>query len=181
MSNVTQGNVTPIRAGGDALADKMALVRARLAEKPDGVIESLAREAGVPTQLVLEVLPPETRIFVAPDQFEALWQALTSWGEVLFIVHTADIVLECKGELPSGSFGAGYFNIHGDSPIGGHIRASNCRTIYLVDRMFHGRRSCSVQFFNAEGEAMFKVFVRRDKERELIADQVARFEALKLV
>jgi heme iron utilization protein len=48
-----------------------------------------------------------------------------------------------------------------------------------VDRPFHGRRSCSVQFYNAEGEAMFKIFVRRDKARELMADQLAVFEQLK--
>ncbi|RYE72691.1 MAG: heme utilization cystosolic carrier protein HutX, partial [Hyphomicrobiales bacterium] len=102
-----------------------------------------------------------------------------TWGTVLFIVHTADIVLECEGSLPVGSFGHGYYNIHGDSPIGGHIKAGNCTAIYLVDRAFHGRRSCSVQFFNGAGEAMFKVFVRRDAARELLPDQVARFEALK--
>jgi hypothetical protein len=36
-----------------------------------------------------------------------------------------------------------------------------------------------VQFFNAAGEAMFKVFVRRDAARELLPAQLARFEALK--
>ncbi len=42
-----------------------------------------------------------------------------------------------------------------------------------------GRPSCSLQFFNGAGEAMFKIFVRRDSERNLIADQVERFEALR--
>jgi len=159
--------------------DAMARVRQMLADKPDGVIEAIAREVGVPTLSVLEEIPPDQRIAVAPGRFEVLWQQLASWGEVLFIVHTPDIVLECKGALPLGTFGHGYYNIHGDSPIGGHIKAANCRAIYLVDRSFHGRRSCSVQFFNEAGEAMFKVFVRRDESRALIADQLAKFEALK--
>ncbi len=59
----------------------------------------------------------------AAEKFESLWQEMASWGNVVFIVHTPDIVLECEGSLPIGSFGAGYYNIHGDSPIGGHIRA----------------------------------------------------------
>jgi len=42
-----------------------------------------------------------------------------------------------------------------------------------------GRPSCSIQFFNGAGEAMFKIFVRRDPERNLLKDQVARFEALR--
>lgn len=160
-------------------ADPMERVRQALAAKPDGVIEAIAREVGVSTRTVLEAIPAEQRHFIAAERFEALWQALSGWGEVLFIVHTPDIVLECEGSLPVGSFGHGYYNIHGDSPIGGHIKAGNCAGIYLVDRTFHGRRSCSVQFFNAAGEAMFKVFVRRDEKRELIAEQVALFEGLK--
>jgi hypothetical protein len=160
-------------------AEKMARVREMLAAKPDGVIEAVAREVGVPTLAVLEETPAGQRVAIAPERFEALWQELATWGQVLFIVNTPDIVLECEGALPVGSFGHGYYNIHGDSPIGGHIKAGNCKAIYLVDRAFHGRRSCSVQFFNGAGEAMFKVFVRRDKSRELIGAQLARFEALK--
>jgi hypothetical protein len=159
--------------------ERMALVRDRLAAKPDGVVEAVAREAGVPTQAVLEMLPADERVFVAPEQFDAVWAEMTGWGDVLFIVHTPDIVLECEGSLPKGTHGQGYFNIHGESPIGGHIRDSNCRAIYLVDRLFHGRRSCSVQFFSGDGEAMFKVFVRRDAGRNLLAGQLARFEALR--
>jgi heme iron utilization protein len=161
--------------------DHRRLVKDALIAKPDGVVEQIAKDCGVPSQVVLEALPKEQRIFVSANEFEPLWSALTGWGEVLFIVHTADIVLECNGSLPIGSFGHGYFNIHGDSPIGGHIRAANCRAIYIVDRPFHGRRSCSVQFYNAEGEAMFKVFVRRDKARELLAGQLAQFEQLKVM
>lgn len=160
-------------------ADKMARVRQMLAEKPDGVIEAVAREVGVSTLAVLKEAPEDQRVGIAAEHFEALWQQLATWGTVLFIVHTPDIVLECEGSLPVGSFGHGYYNIHGDSPIGGHIKAGNCAAIYLVDRQFHGRRSCSVQFFNGAGEAMFKVFVRRDASRALLPEQVASFEALK--
>lgn len=36
----------------------------------------------------------------------------------------------------------------------------------------------SVQFFNADGEAMFKIIVGRDKDRHFKVGQVARFGAL---
>jgi putative heme utilization carrier protein HutX len=160
------------------VTEPMERVRQALAAKPDGVIEAIAREVGVSTLAVLEAAPENQRRFIPAERFEALWLELSSWGTVLFIVHTPDIVLECEGSLPVGSFGHGYYNIHGDSPIGGHIKAGNCQTIALVDRQFHGRRSCSVQFLNGAGEAMFKVFVRRDEKRELLADQVSKFEAL---
>jgi heme iron utilization protein len=107
-------------------------------------------------------------------------RALTEWGEVLFIVHTPDIVLECAGKVPPGSFGRGYYNIHGDdSPIGGHLKAENCKHVAFISRPFMGRPSRSLQFFNAAGEAMFKVFVRRDKERNLLPEQVKRFDDLR--
>jgi hypothetical protein len=44
-----------------------------------------------------------------------------------------------------------------------------------------GRESRSVQFFNKAGEAMFKIFVRRDEKRELIAEQVKLFDELRSV
>lgn len=151
-----------------------------LAAKPDAMIEAVAREAGVSTRAALDLLPGEQRLLVAPEHLEALWQDIAGWGTVLFLMHTPDIVLEVEGSLPVGSFGHGYYNIHGDSPIGGHIKAENCRAIYLVDRATgQGRRACSVQFFNGAGEVMFKIFVRRDAHRALLPDQLKRFEDLK--
>jgi putative heme utilization carrier protein HutX len=154
-------------------------IRAALAAKPDGVLEAIARQENVPLRAVVSELPKGEATLVEGARFEDIWAELTTWGEVLFLIHTKDIVAEIEGELPAGTQGQGYFNIHGDSPIGGHIKASNCAEILLIDRLFHGRRSCSVQFFNGEGESMFKVFVRRDKERNLLPEQLAKFDALK--
>ncbi len=152
---------------------------AALAEKPDGVIEQIAAKAEVTPAEVLAVLPEGAAVVVAAAHWDPIWKDLSSWGDILMIVHTEDIVLEVEGSLPDGSEGHGWFNIHGDSPIGGHIRKERCVSIAFVDRGFHGRRSCSVWFMNADGKAMFKVFVRRDKERNLLEEQVSRFEALR--
>ena len=151
----------------------------RLQQNADGILEQIARYYGVSTFDVVAALPEAYRTVLPGSKFEDVLQALTEWGEVLFIVHTPDIVLECAGTIPPGSFGRGYFNLHGDSPIGGHIRAENCKHIVFVSRPFMGRPSRSLQFFNAAGEAMFKIFVRRDKERNLLPEQVARFDVLR--
>jgi putative heme utilization carrier protein HutX len=150
----------------------------RLKQSADGILEQIARDYAVSTFDVVRALPPEHRVIVAGGKFEDVLADLTTWGEVLFIVHTADIVLECAGRIPPGSFARGYFNLHGDSPIGGHIKAANCTHIAFVSRPFMGRPSCSLQFFNGAGEAMFKIFVRRDKERNLLPEQVQRFSTL---
>ena len=159
--------------------DVAARIDEALREKPDGILEMVAGKADASLWQVFQRLPTGQAVAIAGDRFEELWAGLTTWGTVLFIVHTEDIVLECEGALPPGTSSHGYFNIHGDSPIGGHLKASNCARIVFVDRVFHGRRSCSVQFLNAGGNAMFKVFVRRDKQRELLVEQVALFEALR--
>lgn len=168
MTNVSE----PMTAGHKSLAE-------RLAANPDGILESLARDHGVSTFDVVRALPEVNRTLVAGTRFADIMTAVTGWGPILFIVHTPDIVLECEGPLPPGTFGRGYFNLHGDSAIGGHIRAERCTDIAFVSRPFMGRTSLSIQFFNGDGEAMFKIFVRRDEARELIPEQVAKFAALR--
>jgi heme iron utilization protein len=162
-----------------AQGQERAPLAARLALNADGILEQIAREYGVSTLEVVRNLLHEHRTVVDGKLFAEIMQDVTTWGDILFIVHTPDIVLECSGPLPPGTYGRGYYNVHGESPIGGHIRAENCRAIALVARPFMGRPSCSIQFFNGAGEAMFKIFVRRNEARELIAEQLTRFKALR--
>lgn len=160
--------------------DSRAEIRRALAAAPGGVIEQVAAQLGVAYRDVLDGLDPGQAAAAPGAAFEEVWSGLAAWpGEVTFIVHTRDGVFETRGRIPPGSHGRGYFNIHGDSPIGGHLKADRCAAIYFVDRPFMGRRSCSVQFVNVDGEAMFKVFVGRDAKRELDPEQVALFEAAK--
>ena len=123
-------------------------IRQALADTPGGVLETIAAAEGASMRDVLACLPEGEAAMAASEQFEAVWDDLTGWGPVMFIVHTADGVFETKGPIPPGSSGRGYFNIHGDSPIGGHLRRDRCAAISFVDRPFFGRRSCSVQFVN---------------------------------
>ena len=161
------------------MASAEELIRQDLAAKPDGILETIAEERAVPMQAVLDCLGPENTQRADGACFEEIWQDLTGWGEITFVIHTRDGVFECKGSVPPGSLGRGYFNIHGDSPIGGHLRMDRCRFVYFIDRPFFGKRSCSVQFVNQDGDVMFKVFVGRNEDRSLKEDQLARFETLR--
>lgn len=160
------------------LVEERVPLAERTASSPGDLLEQIAREYGVSTLEVVLSLPPEQATVVDGEAFADIMQEITSWGEILFLIHNADIVLECTGTLPPGSFAHGYFNIHGDSPIGGHIKADNCKAIAFIVRGLK-RVGMSVQFYNAAGEAMFKIFVRRDAARELIPEQVTKFEALR--
>jgi hypothetical protein len=160
-------------------ASSLALIRAELDAKPDGVLDEIARRNGVSLRDVFGLLAEGGARSVPGNRAAEIWRDMTDWGPIVFIVHTDDGVFETKAQLPPGSEGRGYFNIHGESALGGHIRMDRCAAIYFVDRPFFGRRSCSVQFINQEGGAMFKVFVARDGQRELLPDQLVRFERLR--
>jgi putative heme utilization carrier protein HutX len=88
-------------------------LKERLAANPDGIIENLARDHGVTTLEATRMLPAQYCRWAGADDFGAVMADLTQWGEVLMVVHTPNIVLECKGAIPPGEFGRGYFNIHG--------------------------------------------------------------------
>lgn len=154
-------------------------IRRELAENPGGVLELTASQHGLSLQAVVELLPQEMWARVPGDLFVEVMQDLTEWGDVTVIAHTRDIILEVEGPVPPGKLGHGFYNLHGDSPIGGHLRADNCKAIVFLRRPFMGKESVSIQFFNAEGGSMFKVFVGRDENRALKPEQVERFEALK--
>jgi putative heme utilization carrier protein HutX len=155
------------------------LILQDLAAKPDGILESVAEKHGVPMQAALDSLSPGAALRVPGNLYQEIWQDMTEWGVITLVVHTRDGVFECEGSIPPGTLGHGYFNIHGETPIGGHLRMERCQSIYFIDRPFFGKRSCSVQFVNQEGGVMFKIFVGRHEDRALRPDQVARFEALR--
>jgi len=162
----------PSAAHGAALAD--------LAERPDGVLEAIADKHGLSVREVVDLLPPHAAVAVAAARFDEVWEEIRGWGEVMFLVHGADGVFEIRSALPPGTHGRGYFNIHGDVPLGGHLRIDRLSDIVFVDRPFFGRRSLSVQFFGPDGDTMFKIFVARDAARELDPVQTEKFEAARL-
>lgn len=154
-------------------------LREQLAKNPDGILEKIAMENRVTTREVVACLPAAHVVVADGSKFEEIMAELATWGDILLIVHTPDVVMECLAPLPAGEFGHGFFNLGHGSPIRGHIRAGNCKDICFVHRPFMNMDTYSVQFFNARGGAMFKIFVRRDEESEILdAGQIEKFEKL---
>ncbi len=74
---------------------KQQLLAEKLAANPDGVLERIAAECGVSTLDVVKALPEDYRTVVPGSLFSEIMADLETWGDVLVIVHTPDIVLEC--------------------------------------------------------------------------------------
>lgn len=159
-------------------AEAIMKIKQAIAEKPDGVLETLAAQHGVPFQTVLECVPDGvTRI--DGRHFIDVLSDIANWGDIMFICHSKDAIIEFSGPLPKGEMGHGMYNLHGGpGGLSGHLRPENCTAIFFVSRLFMGMETKSIQFFNAEGETIFKIYVGRDRERKLKAVQVERFERL---
>lgn len=161
-----------------APAELRARLTARFAANADGVIETLAREHGVTPLEATRMLPAKNCRWAPASVFAEILGELTAWGDILFLVHTPNVVLECSGPMPAGTPARGFFNLSGKGPISGHLKADRCAAIGFVRRPFMGLDSCSIQFFDHDGDSMFKIFVRRHADRSLDREQVAAFEAL---
>lgn len=151
-------------------------LREFLATEPDGTLEAVAERFTTSLLDVVQHLPTYT--LTDGSSFDLVWDTVCEWGKVTTLVHTADVILEFTGELPSGFHRHGYFNLRGRQGMTGHIKAENCTHIALVERKFMGMDTASILFFNAAGSAMFKVFLGRDEHRQLLTGQVEAFRAL---
>lgn len=150
-----------------------------LKTEPDGTLEAIAGQYNTTLLEVVKNLPSHT--LVAGDKFDTVWDTVCEWGKVTTLVHSADVILEFTGELPSGFHRHGYFNLRGKKGMTGHIKAENCTHIALVERKFMAMDTASILFFNVAGNAMFKIFLGRDDHRQLLAEQVDAFRTLAAV
>ena len=95
--------------------------------------------------------------------------------------HTPDAIVEVSGKLPNGKVGRGFYNFdhpETDGGVHGHIYYENCASIYLLERPFMGKATCSLNFINRNGGAMFKIFVGRDEAGELKQHQIEAMRKL---
>lgn len=147
-------------------AEKLERIRQAIAEKPDGILETLAVQFAVPVQTVIECIPGDGVIRIDASRFVDVLTDIAEWGDITFIVHTKDAIVEFSGPMPQGRIGHGMYNLQGGGAgLSGHLRPENCNSILLVRRPFMGMETMSVQFFNADGETIFKIYVGRDTEK----------------
>lgn len=154
-------------------------LRQRLADEPGVVLEQIAHEENLSLLEVVRCLPQNHWTEVSGRHYLDVLYALPSWGEMTTVLHTADVIMEFKGPFPSGSTGHGFYNLQGKAGLSGHLRPERCQHIVFMQRPFMGMETASIQFYNAEGEGMFKVFLGRDEQRQLRPDQLQHFSRLR--
>ncbi|MBL3563089.1 heme utilization cystosolic carrier protein HutX [Rhodovulum sulfidophilum] len=158
--------------------DTAATIRADLAEHPGATLEDAAARTGTTVAEVLACLPEGEATLVPGAAFEEVMAEIARWGDITLVMNTGNVILEAKGPLPEGRVAQGFFNLHG-RPIGGHIRAGACAQVAFVARSLFGTDTRSVQFLDARGGVLFKIYLGRDAARALIPAQLAAFDALR--
>lgn len=117
---------------------------------------------------------------LAGSEALALMQALPSWGNLVTIVLHGGCVFEFKGPFPKGVVAEGYLNLNGPVPgFHGHIRLDAIASIGFQDSAHRGRASYAFTFDDAEGKNLFKVFLGRDENGEILASQLEKFKAIR--
>lgn len=146
--------------------EQQTALRSELAENPGQILETLATKYQCSLETVMLNLPAEMLKVTEGERFAEILQEIHEWDDAITLIsHTEDTIIEFVGKLPSGSISRGFYNFeHKESGgLQGHLRYENCAKIYLLDRPFRGKRTVSLIFINKKGNAMFKIFVGRDK------------------
>ncbi|XOV85772.1 MAG: heme utilization cystosolic carrier protein HutX [bacterium] len=129
---------------------------------------------------VMQTAKNETNLQVLPEaQIPALLSALPAWGDVVTIVFSGGCVFEFKGPFPPGKESKGYFNLQGTLPgMHGHLRLSNLVRVSFQEKPHRGRPSYALVFETDSGECVFKVFLGRNAQGEILAEQLQAFKRL---
>lgn len=153
-------------------------LKERLSKNSSVILEGLCESNNATMAQVLECLPQNMWKKIDGSHFIDVMTQIPNWGKVTTIVHTNDIIMEVSGVMPTGEMGHGFYNLMGDGPLHGHLRSKRCAAIYFVERPFMGKTSASVQFINVDGGVMFKVFLGRNSDGEIIPEQLEAFRKI---
>lgn len=117
---------------------------------------------------------------LAGSQAEALMRELATWSNTTTIILHGGCVFEFKGPFPEGSIAEGFYNLDGPVPgFHGHINLKAIDYIGFQERAHRGRESYAFTFQDKEDQNIFKVFLGRDSDGQLLAEQVKAFQQIK--
>ncbi|EEX36094.1 hutX protein [Vibrio metschnikovii] len=151
------------------LNDEPALLPAQIAER-----------LGVSEFAVVSAFPSEMVTLLSGDDAQMVLTEIADWGtNVTTIVQSFGSIFEIKAPLPKGKMARGYYNLLGQpGQLHGHLKLELIDHVALVSKPFMGRESHYFGFFTQQGDSIFKIYLGRDDKRELIAQQVDRFQTM---
>lgn len=109
-----------------------------------------------------------------------LLRELPKLGNTTTVILHGGCVFEFKGPFPSGTEAEGFYNLDGQTPgFHGHLRLEAMTGVRFQDRPHRGRASYAFVFEDDKGSCLFKVFLGRDGDGEVIESQLNFFRQLR--
>lgn len=147
-------------------------------EKKPFTISTFALMYGVSDLEVCYAMPENMRTIIDGSHFEAVWKELATWEKATVIILHLGSAFEISTKINTGVFGHGYYNIMGESPLEGHIKADEIHSIVFSTMPFMGLESLSVLFFDKTGNLIFSVYAGR-QNRQIIESVKSSFYKMK--
>lgn len=131
-----------------------------LGKDPRAMTSLVAKQLGVPEVEVIRYLPDNRSVELDPKRARELLQRFEALGKVHVIVNNGAVVLEAVGVFGGFSVTGPFLNVQTDS-LDMHIRHDMLASVFAVEKPSHmdGVNTISFQFYTAEGNAAFKVFL----------------------
>lgn len=151
-----------------------------LNQNPEISTLEIAQKLNVNEYEVLQNINDNIAKAVDGSKFDEIIEDISTWGKILMIKITPSFVIEIKDNMPTGTYGYGYYNFDSnDSSISGHLKVNDIEKIIFISKKHRGMISHSVVFYDIQGEHILKIFVNRDENKELNQEQVEKFMELK--
>lgn len=113
------------------------------------------------------------------QQAQWLLEQISDWGTMTTIVLHGGSVFEYSGPFPKGTVAEGFYNLQSaGSGFHGHLNLQQVEHIRFQTKPHRGRESYAFVFENKQDEVIFKVFLGRDQNGELLSSQREKFYQL---
>ncbi|MDG3087614.1 heme utilization cystosolic carrier protein HutX [Vibrio hannami] len=157
------------------------LVENFVANDPHQALSEMAKQLEMSEGEVTLALPEKMVKRVAGEHAESILTQLPGWGKVTTIIHSFGSIFEAKAPFPKGKNARGYYNLMGgkEGQLHGHLKLDLVEKIAFVSKPFMGAESYYIGFYDKNGGCIFKVYLGRDKKRQLFPEQVEHFNQLK--
>ncbi|WP_066014100.1 heme utilization cystosolic carrier protein HutX [Endozoicomonas atrinae] len=151
-----------------------------LTENPAILPAEIANQLNASELDVIQAMPADMVTLIDASHYLDVLRDIKTWGELTLVIDVDGSIFEMVGHFPKGGEKFGYYNLSDRrTPLKGHLKVDNVAVIALVSKPFHGVETRSVQFLSKQGRMLFKVYLRRDKEKNILPEQLEKFEALK--
>jgi putative heme iron utilization protein len=161
----------------------VAQIDAHLRAHPDAMLMEVARMFRVPELTVLHRIGAPRAVALDAARWDELLRALPVLGPLRVLVSSSGATMESRGTFGGFSLTGEYFNVQ-TSELDLHLRWTSIAYAVALEKPSHQSRrpTASVQFFDADGAAILKIFLLfgereddSDERRQAFAAIRARF------